>query len=107
MNLMEILTYFPKSIQVDIEQYWKRDNINLSNQIEEIRLRMGRPIILKLSGGEKVLNNPIQTEDIMETIQHICDNSIYSYQNQICHRIYYHKRRASCWINRKCGKKGR
>ena len=104
-NLMEILTYFPRPIQKAIEKYWKMENINLSNQIEEIRLRVGKPIILKLSNGEKIIEYYVGTEEIIETLQHICDNSIYSYQNQICNRIYYHKRRTSCRVNGKRSKK--
>ena len=53
--------------------------------LEEIRIRTGKPIILKYTNQEQVLENvlPLQ-EEILETLQAICNNSIYSYQNQIC-----------------------
>ena len=58
----------------------KRNNQNL----EEIRLRSRKPIILRFTNEEKILQELIETEDILQTLQNVCDNSIYSYQNQIC-----------------------
>ena len=76
----EILKYFPTKILEKI-----KDNlINNFSNMEEIRIRVDKPIILKFSNDEKILNyNPSQ-EEILLIIQNICENSIYSYQNQIC-----------------------
>ena len=56
---------------------------------KEIRIRANQPIILKLSARELVLSYRPNQEEILEILQRLCDNSIYSYQNQICGRIYY------------------
>ena len=52
------------------------------DKIEEIRLRLERPIILKFNDGEKVIKSNVQTEEIISCLQAICENSIYTYQNQ-------------------------
>lgn len=79
MNYTEILKYFPTKVGQVISK-----QINNNQNLEEIRLRAGKPIILKFTNEEKVLQGIIETQDILQTLQNICDNSIYSYQNQIC-----------------------
>ena len=75
----EILKYFPQEINSEIIKY----NEFLDN-LEEIRLRSNRNIILKIGQEEKITNYIINTEAIVEILQRICENSIYTYQNQIC-----------------------
>ncbi len=82
----DILQYFPKRIA----NYLNKKIVQLSNQeekdmLEEIRIRVSKPIILKYSKKEYIAEEVIVSqEEILETLQIICDNSIYSYQNQIC-----------------------
>ncbi len=73
----EILKYFPESLKEKILS----SNLEL---IEEIRIRANRPVILKNNQKEEIINYPISIETILQILQKICDNSIYSYQNQIC-----------------------
>ena len=79
MSYNDILRYFPDNIRVVLE-----NEINNNLVIEEIRIRNSKPIILKLNNSEKIINYIVQTEDVLNTLQSICENSIYSYQNQIC-----------------------
>ena len=79
MSYNDILRYFPDNIRVVLE-----NEINNNLVIEEIRIRNSKPIILKLNNSEKIINYIVQTEDILKILQSICENSIYSYQNQIC-----------------------
>lgn len=86
LNLNEILSYFPKRIANEINrkiiQDKSADEINL---LEEIRIRASKPVILKHTNLEQVLDSLIVSqEEILEILQYICNNSIYSYQNQIC-----------------------
>lgn len=87
ISINNILKCFPIRIAKRIEDYILSENINL-NLLEEIRIRVNRPIILKIAKEEKKIEHIITSEQILEILQHICDNSIYSYQNQICNRIY-------------------
>ena len=78
-----ILKCFPLKVAKKIEDYFLSENINL-NLLEEIRIRTNRPILLKVGQEERKVEHVISQEEILETLQHICDNSIYSYQSQIC-----------------------
>lgn len=73
----EILDYFPINIREQLEKF------NLDN-LEEIRLRTNKNIILKNGEEEIILKHIINTQEILKILQRICDNSIYTYQNQIC-----------------------
>ena len=79
MSYSDILKYFPDKIREVLE-----NEINNNLIIEEIRIRNSKPIILKLNNSEKIINYIVQTEDVLKILQSICENSIYSYQNQIC-----------------------
>lgn len=54
------------------------------NSIEEIRIRVNRPVILKYSDREQVLDHIVNQMEIINILQSLCNNSIYSYQSQIC-----------------------
>jgi len=78
---LEILSYFPIRIANELEKYI--DEITYK-QLEEIRIRVNRPIILRFNNKEKQLSYYISGQDISEIMQYLCENSIYAYQNQIC-----------------------
>ncbi len=59
------------------------NNVNYE-KVEEIRIRVGKPVILKMSSSELILKYLVSTEEILNILQSFCDNSIYTYQNQIC-----------------------
>ena len=73
----EILNFFPEEIKKKIKQ-------NLLENLEEIRIRTHQPIILKNNQTEKQIIYPITPDTVLQILQKICENSIYSYQNQIC-----------------------
>ncbi len=77
IQMIDILKYFPTKMVEMIKQN------NLEN-LEEIRIRVNKPIILKFSTNEIVLDYIVSQSEILRILQFICDNSIYSYQNQIC-----------------------
>lgn len=77
---MEILKYMPQIIKNLIE----RDIKENYNSLEEIRIRANKPIILKFNNSEKTINYITTINEILEIMQYICENSIYSYQEQIC-----------------------
>ena len=52
-------------------------------KIEEIRIRAGKPVILKMGQAEMILKYIITNNEIIGIVQNICNNSIYSYQSQI------------------------
>ncbi len=62
-----ILKYFSKRISQELDSY-------LNDDLEEIRLRANKPMILKYDTYEKLLNYTTTTENILETLQNICEN---------------------------------
>ena len=79
---MHILKFIPREIACVIEE-------NLHGQadyekIEEMRFRVNKPIILRLSEKEIIIPYIIKQEELLKILQIICDNSIYTYQNEIC-----------------------
>lgn len=112
-NIREIIGYFPKRIQKGLEEALSKVNVQDGMiLLEEIRIRSGKPIILKYTNQEQILENFLPSqEEILEIVQAICNNSIYSYQNQICngfitlkggHRVRNNRKRHFCgWKSNK------
>lgn len=73
----EILNFFPEEMKQKIKQ-------NLLENLEEIRIRTNKPIILKNGQAEKQIPFSVTPDKVLQILQKICENSIYSYQNQIC-----------------------
>ena len=85
MLVFNLFKYFSESLENIIENYF--NNIAKPSEyiaLEEIRIRSNRPLIMKFNEGEKIFDYIVTAEDIIETLQKICENSIYSYQSQIC-----------------------
>ena len=78
-SVEEVLEYFPYDVKKKIKEYW-----NDLNNLEEIRVRTNRNLLLKIGQVECEVNYMISTQELLEILQRICDNSIYTYQNQIC-----------------------
>lgn len=83
MLISSLLTYFPEEISKEIEKYFEEDIEEKNKTIEEIRLRADKPLILKFNKKEIILKVIVTQEMILKTLQKVCDNSIYTYQNQI------------------------
>ena len=79
--LYDIFYYFSNKISLKLKEKIDEQNIN---KLEEIRLRNNQNIILKFNNKEIMINYRVNQNDILETLQNICENSIYSYQKEIC-----------------------
>ena len=81
MDKIDILNYFPHLIKMELIKYLTEENYK---KLEEIRVRVNRPILLKFNSELQQIPYTIQTEDILKIMQYLTENSIYSYQKQIC-----------------------
>ena len=84
--MLEILNYLPLEAKTLITA----QNIET---LEEIRIRAEKPIILNHTGSETIIPYTPTQQELQKILQFICDNSIYSYQNQICAGYITIKRR--------------
>ena len=83
MLVSDLLNYFPEEILKILTDFFETETEEKLKTIEEIRLRVGQPLILKFNKCEKIFKYNILQEDILKTMQKVCENSIYSFQNQI------------------------
>lgn len=81
--LEEILRYFPNQIYILLENMLRPD-LNLQRELQEIRIRVGRSILLKTRQADLIIDYQISTSEILQILERLCENSIYAYKNQIC-----------------------
>ena len=82
-GVYEIIKYFPINIYNILKNIFE-DNKIIRENIEEIRIRVQKPIILKLRYEDIILNHIVEQKEILQTLEKLCENSIYAYKNQIC-----------------------
>ena len=80
-ELKSVLQYFPNYIK---EKILQNKSTAIKEYIEEIRIRLNRPIALKIGQEVMILEHIINKEEIDEIFERICENSIYSYKKEIC-----------------------
>lgn len=82
-NLDEILKYFPNMIYENLANIFNQNPV-IWDKLQEIRIRVGRPIILKLREQDIMLEYIVSQSEILQILERLCENSIYAYKNQIC-----------------------
>lgn len=73
----EILRVLPLKINNEIERYFKSD------KIQEIRIKVGKPIILNSFKGERILSYIVNADDIKQILVKISNYSLYAYEEEI------------------------
>lgn len=76
-NIEIVLSYLPSTLKNIIIE-------NISDNIEEIRLRTNKPLSLKLSQEIKIIDYIVSQQEILQAFEKVCENSVYSYRRQIC-----------------------
>ncbi len=82
-DIEEILRYFPNQIYTLLKNTFAQDR-NIQKDLQEIRIRVGRSILLKTRQADIIIDYQIKTNEILQILEKLCENSIYAYQNQIC-----------------------
>ncbi len=82
-EIEEVLRYFPSSIYSLLRSTLMQDR-NLQNDLQEIRIRVERAILLKTRQADIVIDYQISNTEILQILEKLCENSIYAYKNQIC-----------------------
>ena len=66
----------------DIQSVLRLDNLQF-DYLQEIRLRVGRPVILLYMGKEKILPVKVTERGIRETLDYVSNYSLYAYENEL------------------------
>lgn len=77
MKYDEVYKILPVTISNIIDRYFVDD------VIQEIRIKTGKPIILNLSMGEKVLDYKVTAEDLRYMMVKISNYSLYAFEEEI------------------------
>lgn len=83
INIEEILRYFPSNINSLLYNTFKQ-NRQVEEEIQEIRLRVNKPIILKLRKVDLLIEYEVSQTEMLQILERLCNNSIYAYKEQIC-----------------------
>lgn len=73
----QILQVLGKKIQCEVE----KEQFDFSC-LQEIRLRIGKPLTVLYKGREKLLTT-VEKEDVRETLEYISDYSLYAYEEEM------------------------
>ena len=79
--LYDIFNFFSKNISKILKETIENEEVEY---LEEIRIRNNQNIILNFNNKEMIIDYVVTQRDTLETLQNICENSIYSYQKEIC-----------------------
>ena len=69
----EVMEYLPKSIKDEIYKFIREQN-NVQESIEEIRLRTNKNITIKIEQELIELKHQITKQELTETFENICEN---------------------------------
>ena len=81
-KLEEIINYFPININSLLKTIIN-ENSFLYQELQEIRIRIDRPILLKSRESDFIIDYKVNIKELLQILERICDNSIYAFQNQI------------------------
>lgn len=82
-GLEEIIRYFPINLYNLLKMTFEKNRM-FENDLQEIRIRVNRPILLKLRQADVVIEYIISNREILQILEKLCENSIYAYKEQIC-----------------------
>ena len=82
-KLLEIVNFFPMNLSNIIYNTIISNN-KIKDELQEIRIRIERPLILKLRDSEIIVEYKITQNEILQIVERLCENSIYAYKKQLC-----------------------
>ncbi len=82
-KLLEIVKFFPMNLS-NILYNTIISNNKIKDELQEIRIRVDRPLILKLRTSEMIVEYKITQNEILQIVERLCENSIYAYKKQLC-----------------------
>ena len=77
MDTNEILNVLPQKVQKLVM------NVTNISRLQEIRMKVNRPIILCIDNEEQILNYDASQEDLRTVMQRISNYSLYAFEEEI------------------------
>ena len=82
--MLDVLKFLSENLnKIIVQAIEQNPNYSIEKNIREIRIRIQRPIILKIQNYDILIEYRVADRDIMQTLERLCENSIYAYKNQI------------------------
>lgn len=78
MSTKDLISLLPIAIVQEMEI----SKVNLKN-LQEIRIKIGNPVIMEDREGEKVFNYQVKNEDIKYIVQRISNYSLYAFEEEL------------------------
>lgn len=94
LHILEIRTYIvsrgedmqgkrlTKVLENIINVILREYDISVS-KLQEIRLRIGKPLIIVYDNRERVLQKTIEKEELMEVLEYVSNYSLYAFENEL------------------------
>ena len=83
ININDILVYFPFKLYNILLKLFN-ENSKLVEELKEIRIKIDKPIIFRLRERDIIVDYIVTSDEMLQIIEKLCENSIYAYKNQIC-----------------------
>lgn len=83
ININDILVYFPFKLYNILLKLFN-ENSKLVEELREIRIKIDKPIIFRLRERDIIVDYIVTSDEMLQIIEKLCENSIYAYKNQIC-----------------------
>ena len=82
--MLEVLKYLSENLyKIIVQAIEQNSKYKVEQNLREIRIRIQRPIILKLQNYDILIEYKVTEKDVMQTLERLCENSVYAYKNQI------------------------
>ena len=82
--MLEVLKYLSENLyKIIVQAIEQNSKYNVEQNLREIRVRIQRPIILKLQNYDILIEYRVTERDVIQTLERLCENSVYAYKNQI------------------------
>lgn len=74
----QIMDMLPGTVRQNLERI-----VTDQGQLQEIRMREGKPLAVRLGGKEKVLAHRVTKEELKDTLEHFAEYSLYAYESEL------------------------
>lgn len=79
MEIRQVSHFFPERLR----EAWSQYRVEWED-LQEIRIRVNRPVIVRMQGTELVTDMIYTERELEDTFRYLCQDSVYAYEQQRC-----------------------